>query len=108
MPAIVPPVEDQRPVVVLPLLHGTRGEDGTMQGLLELADVAFVGSGVLGSALSMDKLKAKDVLAGNGIPQVPWLGLRDVELARSEEHTSELQSLMRISYDVFCLKKKQT
>src|SRR3546814_19751187 len=52
-----------------------------MQGLLELADVAFVGSGVLGSAMSMDKLKAKDVLAGNGIPQVPWLGLRDVELA---------------------------
>src|SRR3546814_14451816 len=81
MPAIVPPVEDQRPVVVLPLLHGTRGEDGTMQGLLELADVAFVGSGVLWSALSMDKLQAKDVLAGNGVPQVPWLGLRDVQLA---------------------------
>jgi len=49
--------------VVLPLLHGPMGEDGTVQGMLELADVAYVGSGVLGSALGMDKAKAKEVLA---------------------------------------------
>ena len=52
-----------------------------MQGMLELADVPFVGAGVLGSALCMDKLKAKDVLAAHGLPQVPWIGLRDTEPA---------------------------
>ena len=57
------------PVVVLPVLHGPNGEDGTVQGLLELADVPYVGSGVLGSSLSMDKAKAKEVLAAAGIPQ---------------------------------------
>jgi D-alanine-D-alanine ligase len=55
--------------VVLPLLHGPMGEDGTVQGLLELANVAYVGSGVLGSALAMDKAMAKQVLAAAGIPQ---------------------------------------
>ena len=54
---------------MLPLLHGPMGEDGTVQGLLELADVAYVGAGVLGSALAMDKAMAKQVLAANGIPQ---------------------------------------
>ena len=80
LPTVQPSVTDDRPVVVLPLLHGTRGEDGTVQGLLELANVPFVGAGVLGSALCMDKLKAKDVLAAHGLPQVPWIGLRDTEL----------------------------
>jgi D-alanine-D-alanine ligase len=55
--------------VVLPLLHGPMGEDGTVQGLLELADVPYVGAGVLGSALAMDKAMAKQVLAANGIAQ---------------------------------------
>jgi D-alanine-D-alanine ligase len=55
--------------VVLPLLHGPMGEDGTVQGLLEVAGLPFVGSGVLGSALSMDKAMAKQVLAAAGIPQ---------------------------------------
>jgi D-alanine-D-alanine ligase len=55
--------------VVLPLLHGPMGEDGTVQGLLELANVAFVGSGVLGSAVAMDKAMAKQVLAAAGIAQ---------------------------------------
>lgn len=55
--------------VVVPLLHGPMGEDGTVQGLLELANVAYVGSGVLASALAMDKAMAKQVLAAAGIPQ---------------------------------------
>jgi D-alanine-D-alanine ligase len=80
LPTVRPAVTDELPVVVLPLLHGTRGEDGTVQGMLELANVPFIGSGVLGSALCMDKLKAKDVLAAHAIPQVPWIGLRDTEL----------------------------
>jgi len=58
--------------VVLPLLHGPMGEDGTVQGLLELANVAYVGSGVLGSAVSMDKAMAKQVLAAAGIPQARY------------------------------------
>ena len=57
------------PTVVLPILHGPMGEDGTVQGLLELADVAYVGAGVLGSALGMDKAMAKQVLAANGVAQ---------------------------------------
>ncbi|CAA9549095.1 MAG: D-alanine--D-alanine ligase [uncultured Thermomicrobiales bacterium] len=59
--------------VVFPVLHGPRGEDGTVQGMLELAGVPYVGSGVLGSAVAMDKAMAKVVLAQAGIPQGPWL-----------------------------------
>ena len=65
--------------VVLPLLHGPMGEDGTVQGMLELANVAFVGSGVLGSALAMDKAMAKQVLTANGIPQARYRAFADHE-----------------------------
>jgi D-alanine-D-alanine ligase len=58
--------------VVFPVLHGTYGEDGTVQGLLELADVAYVGAGPLGSGIGMDKDVAKRLLAQAGIPVVPW------------------------------------
>ena len=75
----VTPAVDGLPVVVLPLLHGPHGEDGTVQGMLELAGVPYVGSGVLASALAMDKGKAKEVLAAHGLPQVPYLVLRDTE-----------------------------
>ena len=59
--------------VVFPVLHGPRGEDGTVQGMLELADVPYVGAGVLASAVAMDKALTKVVLAQAGIPQAPWL-----------------------------------
>ncbi len=55
--------------VVMPLLHGPLGEDGTVQGMLELANVPYVGSGVLASALCMDKTMAKQVIAAAGLPQ---------------------------------------
>jgi D-alanine-D-alanine ligase len=71
---------DEEITVVLPLLHGPMGEDGTVQGLLELADVAYAGAGVLGSALAMDKAMAKQVLAANGIPQARYRALRDIEI----------------------------
>ncbi len=58
--------------VVFPVLHGTYGEDGTVQGLLELADVAYVGSGHLGSGIGMDKDVAKRLLLEAGIPVVPY------------------------------------
>ncbi|MDQ2650795.1 MAG: D-alanine--D-alanine ligase [Actinomycetota bacterium] len=89
LPAITPAQTDDLPVVVLPILHGTRGEDGTVQGLLELAGVPYVGTGVLGSALCMDKLKAKDVVAAHGLPQVPWLGLRASDAAAAGDRVAE-------------------
>ena len=68
-------------VVVLPLLHGPLGEDGTVQGLCELANVAYVGAGVLGSATAMDKVMAKTVLAAKGIPQAAWLAFQQRQIA---------------------------
>jgi D-alanine-D-alanine ligase len=59
--------------VVFPLLHGPFGEDGTIQGLLELADVPYVGAGVLASAVGMDKQFMKLVLAGQGLPVTPYV-----------------------------------
>ena len=67
--------------VVLPLLHGPMGEDGTVQGLLELADLPFVGSGVLGSAVAMDKAMAKQVLTAAGIPQARYRTFAEHELS---------------------------
>ena len=58
--------------VVFPVLHGPFGEDGTVQGLLELLDVAYVGSGVLASAACMDKVVFKDLMAQAGMPQVAY------------------------------------
>jgi D-alanine-D-alanine ligase len=57
--------------VFFPVLHGPFGEDGTIQGLFEMADVAYVGAGVAGSSVGMDKGIFKDVMRANGIPQVP-------------------------------------
>ena len=59
--------------VVFPVLHGTYGEDGTVQGLLEMAEIAYVGSGVLASSLVMDKAAFRDVMRANNIPQVKTL-----------------------------------
>lgn len=61
--------------VVFPLLHGPYGEDGRLQGALEMLGVPYVGSGVLGSAVAMDKLVMKGLLASAGLPQVAYLGL---------------------------------
>ncbi len=61
---------------VFPVLHGPYGEDGTVQGLLELLDVPYVGGGVLASSLCMDKVVFKEVLAAAGIPQVDYVALR--------------------------------
>lgn len=61
--------------VVFPVLHGTFGEDGTVQGLLELADVPYVGCGALASAVAMDKILFKDVCRAHGLPLVPYVGV---------------------------------
>ena len=65
--------------VVFPLLHGPYGEDGTIQGLLEMAGVPYVGSGVLASAVAMDKEYMKLVLQSRGVPATPWTGVTALE-----------------------------
>ncbi len=74
--------------VVFPVLHGTFGEDGTLQGLLEMADLAYVGSGVTGSAVGMDKAIFHDVMKANRIPVVPTI------LALRSEIEKDIQSVM--------------
>jgi D-alanine-D-alanine ligase len=71
--------------VVFPVLHGPFGEDGTVQGLLECLDVPYVGAGVLASALCMDKVLFKDVMAHAGIPQVAYRGVAEAEWAGSRD-----------------------
>ena len=61
--------------MIFPVLHGTFGEDGTIQGLFELADIAYVGSGVLGSAAGMDKDAMKKLFSAAGLPQTPYIAL---------------------------------
>ena len=64
----IPPVD-----VIFPVLHGPMGEDGTVQGLFELADLPYVGAGVMASAVGMDKVAMKDVFRAHGLPIVPYL-----------------------------------
>jgi D-alanine-D-alanine ligase len=72
--------------VVFPLLHGPFGEDGTLQGLLELADVKYVGSGVLASAVAMDKDVMKTLFVAKGLPVAPWVTVHDREWISDPEH----------------------
>jgi D-alanine-D-alanine ligase len=65
--------------IYFPVLHGPYGEDGTIQGFLEMAGVPYVGAGVLGSALGMDKAASKSVLHDLRLPVVPWLALREAD-----------------------------
>ena len=78
--------------VVLPVLHGPMGEDGTVQGLLELAGVPYVGAGVLASALCMDKVACKAHLASHGIPQgaYRWLTVDEGSVRRPDGVTIDL------------------
>lgn len=72
--------QSDQQVVVLPLLHGPMGEDGTVQGMCELANVPYVGAGVLGSAVAMDKAMAKTVLDANGLPQTAWRSFTEAQV----------------------------
>jgi D-alanine-D-alanine ligase len=78
---LVVPASERLPVglddvdVVFPVLHGPYGEDGTIQGVLEVTSIPYVGSGVLASAAGMDKVTMKKLFAFHGLPQVRWLGL---------------------------------
>ena len=85
--------------VVFPVLHGTFGEDGTVQGLLELAGVPYVGAGVLGSAIGMDKDTQKRVLRDAGVPVVKY---HSIIRADYEEHPALAKKFAReLGYPVF-------
>lgn len=80
------PAEGEAPIdVVFPVLHGPFGEDGTIQGLLEMANVPYVGAGVLGSALGMDKAVQKTLLRAAGLPVVDWVDFSTAEWGRRRE-----------------------
>lgn len=85
--------------VVLPLLHGPFGEDGTLQGLLELGDVPYVGSGVLASAASMDKHYMKVLLAGHGLPVGPYAVITPREWRSDPQAT--IERLQPLGYPLF-------
>ncbi len=86
--------------VIFPVLHGTFGEDGTIQGLFELADIAYVGSGVLGSATGMDKSVMKQLFAAAGLPQTPHVNLLRSEWKAGAKRCTKLIE-KKLSYPVF-------
>jgi D-alanine-D-alanine ligase len=86
--------------VVFPILHGPYGEDGTVQGLLELAGLPYVGAGVTASAVGMDKVLFKDVMRAHGLPVVPYLAFKRKAWAQdAEEVLDRIEA--EIGYDCF-------
>ena len=85
--------------VVFPVLHGMNGEDGTLQGLLELAHIPYVGCGVLASACSMDKFYTKIIVDSIGIRQAKFVGVRRSELRDMDEVIARVEK--EIPYPVF-------
>jgi D-alanine-D-alanine ligase len=75
--------------VIFPIIHGRGGEDGKLQGLLELAEIPYVGSGVLSSAVQMDKDVARRLLAAAGLPVVPDVVLRGADIAEGRRSAAE-------------------
>lgn len=85
--------------VVFPAMHGTHGEDGELMGLLEMAGVPYVGCGVAASAIAMDKILAKQVIASTDVPSTPWVWLTDTEL--SKDLKGVLEKIKPLQYPLF-------
>jgi len=85
--------------VVFPLLHGPFGEDGTIQGMLELADIRYVGSGVLASAVMMDKHYMKVIFAGHGLPIGPYVVITDRDWQR--DPAASMDAVASLGWPVF-------
>lgn len=99
--SLVPQAESLRSLdVIFPVLHGPLGEDGTVQGLLELADIPYVGCGVTASAVGMDKATCKAVFAAHGLPQAPYLTLKRLRWHAEPEAVLEAIEA-RLPYPVF-------
>lgn len=88
--------------VVFPVLHGSFGEDGTIQGLFEMADIPYVGGGVLASSAAMDKEKAKIMWQHEHLPIVPFLCVRNVQWDNQKERNSIIiQAEKELEYPLF-------
>lgn len=113
IPAVLSPDATQRSLVVLkkeevpvyikidkifPVLHGRNGEDGTVQGLFELAQIPFVGCGVLASAVSMDKAFTKIVVKEKGVPQANFILVYERELKDEEVVVSKIEAAFPYPY----------
>lgn len=85
--------------VVFPILHGKNGEDGTVQGLLEILGIPYVGCGVLASAVCMDKITANQVFTANKIGHVAWLGFDKGDYAEKKENL--LSAIEELGFPVF-------
>jgi D-alanine-D-alanine ligase len=90
----------QRLDVVFPVMHGTYGEDGTIQGLLDLAGLPFVGAGVLGSAIGMDKDVSKRLLQVAKIPVVPWIAVQRADWERNPKEV-QISVEKKFKYPLF-------
>ncbi|MFD1674446.1 D-alanine--D-alanine ligase [Alicyclobacillus fodiniaquatilis] len=86
--------------VIIPVIHGTSGEDGSIQGLLELLDVAYVGAGILASAVGLDKIVMKQLFGAAGLPQVSYIGTTRKVWKSSPNETME-QIERKIGYPCF-------
>jgi D-alanine-D-alanine ligase len=86
--------------VVFPVLHGPYGEDGTIQGLLEMAGIPYVGAGVTASAVGMDKAVFKDVMHAHGLPLVSWVVIKR-QTWEQEPETTIARIEAQIGYDCF-------
>jgi len=93
--------DDAQLDVVFPIIHGRGGEDGALQGLLELAEVPYVGSGVLSSAVQMDKDIAKRLLSAAGLPVTPWITFGGFELDQRGLPAAAARAEAEIGFPVF-------
>lgn len=90
------PQNAQKVDVIFPVIHGTFGEDGTIQGLFELADIPYVGAGVLGSAVGMDKVVAKQLLEHAGIPVTAGISFLSSQFAsRSKQIIADIERKLK-------------
>ena len=92
----------QCPDVIFPLLHGPFGEDGRLQGMLEMFDIPYVGCGVLSSALAMDKAVSKRVFSSCGLPQADYLIVNKYELKNG---VSQIEDIVKDKIGLPCFIK---
>lgn len=85
--------------VVFPAMHGTHGEDGELMGLLQMANVPFVGCDMQSSVISMDKVLAKQVTQASGIESTPWMWFYSSQLSR--DHTDIIKKIEKLQYPLF-------
>lgn len=97
---VLPSILIQDNVVAFPVLHGPNGEDGTIQGLFEMFDIAYVGTGVMASACGMDKIMSKKVFATAGIPQLPYV---EVFKREYQQHASDVlnKCMAQLTFPMF-------